>query len=149
MSGASAYGTHRVLARFTPRFRTLDDIRARNRAAGGKWFDPSNMRFFGTRLQFPAVSPPGHPPLSRRRLPPEGLPEGEDAGLVDGEGSGPAALLVAEEAKGFEGFEGSAGLGVGEAEGALEVSRTDVAAGEAEGANHLFVHVWTLAHLAS
>lgn len=45
------YGTRRVLARLKPRFRTLDDIIRRNRAAGGKWFEPSNMRYFGARLQ--------------------------------------------------------------------------------------------------
>jgi hypothetical protein len=31
-------------------FRTLDDVIDANRRIGNKWFDPSNMRFFNTRL---------------------------------------------------------------------------------------------------
>jgi len=34
-----------------PRYRTIADIKLRNQRNGGKWFDPSNMRFFSCRVQ--------------------------------------------------------------------------------------------------
>jgi hypothetical protein len=42
-------------------------------------------------------------------------------------------LLVADKPQGFQLFEGSAGFGVGEAKGALEVSGADLVCGEAVG----------------
>lgn len=47
------YDTNKVLARFRPVYRILDDIVKRNGVTGGKWFDPSSMRFFGCRLLSP------------------------------------------------------------------------------------------------
>lgn len=37
--------------RVKPRYRYFDDIRKRNAAAGGHWFEPSTMRFFSSRVQ--------------------------------------------------------------------------------------------------
>lgn len=34
-----------------PRYRTLDDIKERNRRLGQHWFDPETMRFFSSRIQ--------------------------------------------------------------------------------------------------
>lgn len=34
----------------TSRFATIADVKAANIAAGGHWFDPDTMRFFGTRF---------------------------------------------------------------------------------------------------
>ncbi|HKV10742.1 MAG TPA: hypothetical protein VJ725_21555 [Thermoanaerobaculia bacterium] len=34
-----------------PQYRVIEDVKKRNEANGGKWFDPSYMRFFGTRIQ--------------------------------------------------------------------------------------------------
>lgn len=45
------YDTEKVLARLRPQLRTLQDVIRRNEAAGGNWFTPPSMRFFGTRLQ--------------------------------------------------------------------------------------------------
>jgi hypothetical protein len=33
-----------------PRYRSMEDVRKRNDTVGGTWFDPSNMRFFGSRI---------------------------------------------------------------------------------------------------
>jgi hypothetical protein len=32
-------------------FNTIDDIRAANRTAGQKWFDPGTMEFFSSRIE--------------------------------------------------------------------------------------------------
>lgn len=34
-----------------PRYRTLDDIKERNRRLGHCWFEPATMRFFSSRVQ--------------------------------------------------------------------------------------------------
>ncbi len=41
----------KLLLRVKPRYRYMDDIRKRNAAAGGCWFEPSTMRFFSSRVQ--------------------------------------------------------------------------------------------------
>lgn len=41
----------KLILRVKPRYRYMDDIRKRNKAAGGCWFEPSTMRFFSSRIQ--------------------------------------------------------------------------------------------------
>lgn len=41
----------KLLLRVKPRYRYMDDIRKRNAAAGGHWFEPSTLRFFSSRVQ--------------------------------------------------------------------------------------------------
>lgn len=40
----------RAILAVEPLYRFMEDVRKRNENAGSKWFDPSNMRFFGTRV---------------------------------------------------------------------------------------------------
>jgi hypothetical protein len=42
---------NKIIARIRPRYRFIEDIATRNKRAGYNWFDPSNMRMFGTRVQ--------------------------------------------------------------------------------------------------
>lgn len=48
---ATMGAAHHLKLRVRPRYRTIEDIQRRNRAAGFYFFEPATMRFFSSRVQ--------------------------------------------------------------------------------------------------